>query len=132
MAMTDPISDLLTRIRNANLRGHEQVEFPFSRIKFEISKILRSEGYISDIKEIKQKNKKNLRLFLKYYDKKTPVIEGLKRISKPGRRVYSGYRDVPKVQGGMGIAIISTPKGLLTDKDCRALEVGGEILCHVW
>lgn len=132
MSMTDPISDMLTRIRNANRVKHESVEMPSSKMKIEIAKILKREGFIRDFRYYKFQNKFNLKIFLKYGERQLRVIEGLKRVSKPGRRVYSGAEKLPKVLGGLGIAILSTPKGIMTDKDARRAQVGGEILCEVW
>lgn len=132
MSMTDPISDMLTRIRNANHVKHESVEMPSSKMKIEIAKILKREGFIRDFRYYKFQNKFNLKIFLKYGERQTRVLDGIQRISKPGRRIYAGKNEIPKVLGGLGVAILSTPKGILTDKDCRKQGVGGEILCNVW
>jgi len=132
MNMTDPIADMLTRIRNANTVMHERVDIPFSKEKAAIAKILKEEGYILNFKEISEANHKKLRVYLKYAGGKERVIKGIKRISKPGRRVYTGVEEMPKVLGGLGIAIVSTPKGIITDKGARKENVGGEILCYVW
>lgn len=132
MFLTDPIADMLTRIRNANTAMHERVDIPFSKEKLAIAKILKEEGFVLNFKEVVDGNKKNLRVYLKYGDKRERVIKGLKRISKPGRRVYIGVADMPRVLGGLGIAIVSTPKGVITDKGARKENVGGEILCYVW
>lgn len=132
MHLTDPIADMLTRIRNANMAKHSSVVIPFSKIKESIANILKNEGYITDF-EIKEEenNKKNILVSLKYFEGDA-VIKGLRRISKPGRRVYSSLENLPKVLGGLGIAIVSTPKGVLTDKECRKHSVGGEVICYVW
>lgn len=131
MFLTDPIADMLTRIRNANSVKHEKVDVPFSKEKEAISNILKEEGYILNYKIIQDGNKKNIRVYLKY-DEGSQVIKGIKRISKPGRRVYSGASEMPRVLSGLGIAIVSTPKGIVTDKFCRMNKVGGEVLCYVW
>ncbi|WP_066899158.1 30S ribosomal protein S8 [Streptobacillus notomytis] len=131
MYLTDPIADMLTRIRNANIAKHNKVAIPFSKIKESIANILRNEGYISEY-EIKEEGSiKDIVITLKTVDGEQ-VIKGLKRISKPGRRVYSSVENLPKVLGGLGIAIVTTPKGVLTDKECRKQSVGGEVLCYIW
>ncbi|ACZ01724.1 MULTISPECIES: 30S ribosomal protein S8 [Streptobacillus] len=131
MHLTDPIADMLTRIRNANIAKHDKVAIPFSKIKESIANILRNEGYISEY-EIKEEGSiKDIVVTLKTVDGEQ-VIKGLKRISKPGRRVYSSVESLPKVLGGLGIAIVTTPKGVLTDKECRKQSVGGEVLCYIW
>ena len=131
MNLTDPIVDMLTRIRNANAAKHATVAVPFSRIKESIANILKNEGYIVDY-EIKEEGAiKDIVVTLKFVDGEE-VVKGLRRISKPGRRVYSSVENLPKVLGGLGIAIVSTPKGVLTDKECRKHSVGGEILCYIW
>ena len=131
MNLTDPIADMLTRIRNANAAKHASVSIPFSRIKESIANILKNEGYIVDY-EIKEEGAiKDIVVTLKFVDGEE-VVKGLRRISKPGRRVYSSVENLPKVLGGLGIAIVSTPKGVLTDKECRKHSVGGEVLCYVW
>ena len=131
MNLTDPIADMLTRIRNANAAKHATVAVPFSRIKESIANILKNEGYIVDY-EIKEEGaNKDIVVTLKFVDGEE-VVKGLRRISKPGRRVYSSVENLPKVLGGLGIAIVSTPKGVLTDKECRKHSVGGEILCYIW
>lgn len=132
MSMTDPVGDMLTRIRNANMVKHESVEMPSSKMKIEIAKILKREGFIRDFRYYKFQNKFNLKVFLKYGEKETRTIMGIKRVSKPGRRMYSGKSEIPKVLGGLGVAILSTSKGIMTDKDARTQGVGGEIICHVW
>jgi small subunit ribosomal protein S8 len=130
--MTDPIADMLTRIRNSVLIKAEKVDIPASRLKVEIAKIMKEEGFIKSYKIIKDKKQGILRVTLKYTQDNRPIVEGLKRISKPGRRVYVGKDEVPSVVGGMGIAVMTTPKGILTDKTCRREGVGGEVLCYIW
>lgn len=131
MNLTDPIADMLTRIRNANAAKHATVAVPFSRIKESIANILKNEGYIVDYEIKEEGTKKDILVTLKFVDGEE-VVKGLRRISKPGRRVYSSVDNLPKVLGGLGIAIVSTPKGVLTDKECRKHSVGGEVLCYVW
>lgn len=132
MVMTDPIADMLTRIRNANLVGHEKVEVPGSNIKRAIADILKREGFIRDAEFIADEKQGMIRLFLKYGKNQERVITGLKRISKPGLRVYAGHENLPRVLGGLGIAILSTSQGVMTDKDARKANVGGEVVCYVW
>ncbi len=129
--LTDPVADMLTRIRNATMIRAEKVDIPASRMKLEIAKILKEEGFIRAYKIIKDKRQGILRISLKYVDGES-IITGLKRVSKPGRRVYIGYRDVPVVMGGVGLAILSTPKGIKSDKTCKGDKLGGELLCYVW
>ena len=131
MNLTDPIADMLTRIRIANSAKHVSVKIPFSKMKEGIANILKNEGYIKDFEIKEDGSKKDVVVSLKYVDGEN-VIKGLKRISKPGRRVYSGVEELPKVLGGLGIAIVSTPRGVITDKECRKHSVGGEVLCYVW
>jgi len=129
----DPISDMLTRIRNAMHAKQKQVEIPYSKLKYEIAKVLMLEGYISNFQEaVNEGSKKKIIIQLKYTENDKPVIYGLKRISKPSRRIYVKYDEIPKVIGGLGIAILSTPKGILTDREARNEQVGGEVLCQVW
>lgn len=130
MSMSDPIADMLTRIRNANQMRNATVSMPSSKVKVEIAKILKSEGYIVDY-SVTGETKKELSITLKYVDNQR-VITGLKRISKPGLRVYVPADEMPKVLNGLGIAIVSTPKGMLTDKAARANKVGGEVIAYVW
>jgi small subunit ribosomal protein S8 len=132
MSHTDPIADMLCRIKNAIMVEKREVSMPFSNIKYEIAKVLKDEGYISNYKEDKNKFPKQIVVELKYKNKKDTVIEDVKRISKPGRRVYAGVDDIPKVLGGLGIAVLSTSKGVLTGKDCENNHIGGEVLLHVW
>lgn len=135
MSVSDPIADMLTRIRNATLVGHSSVALPSSRIKVAIATILKDEGYIQDFEVTQDKVRSALRMWLKYGGerrKRVPAINGLQRVSKPGCRVYSSKDDIPWVRSGMGIAILSTPKGVLTGQQARRLRVGGEVLCYVW
>ncbi|MFS8651368.1 MAG: 30S ribosomal protein S8 [Caldibacillus sp.] len=132
MVMTDPIADLLTRIRNANMVYHESLEVPSSKLKKEIVEILKREGFIRDYEYIEDNKQGILRIYLKYGPNKERVITGLKRISKPGLRIYVKADEVPKVLNGLGIAILSTSKGVLTDKEARAQHVGGEVIAYVW
>lgn len=133
MTMSDPIADMLTRIRNANTAKHDTVDVPASKMKIAIADILLNEGYISKYDIVEDGEFKTIRVTLKYgSDKNEKIITGLKRISKPGLRVYAGKDELPKVLGGLGIAIISTNKGIVTDKEARKLEVGGEVLAFVW
>ena len=133
MNTTDPIADMLTRIRNANSARHTSVDVPASNMKLGIAEILFKEGYIKSFEEIKEENNQGIiRITLKYDEKGKRVIDGLRRISKPGLRVYASKEDLPKVLNGLGIAIISTSKGLKTDKEARELGVGGEVLAYVW
>lgn len=132
MVMTDPIADMLTRIRNANMVRHEKLELPASKMKTEIADILKREGYVRDYEVIEDNKQGILRIFLKYGPNNERVITGLKRISKPGLRVYAKADEVPRVLNGLGTAIVSTSKGVLTDKEARAQAVGGEIIAYIW
>ena len=133
MTMSDPIADMLTRIRNANTAKHDTVDVPSSKMKLAIAQILLEEGYIKKYDIVEEGNFKTIRITLKYNaDKTERIISGIKRISKPGLRVYAGKEDLPKVLGGLGIAIISTDQGVVTDKKARELQVGGEVLAFVW
>lgn len=129
--LTDPIADMLTRIRNAVTIRAEKVDIPASKMKLEIAKILKEEGFIKAYKVIKDRKQGLLRINLKYTDD-VSVITGLQKISKPGRRVYVGWDEIPRVLGGVGIAILTTPSGVLSDKTCRRDKVGGELLCNIW
>ena len=129
--MTDPIADMLTRIRNAQAVSHEAVEIPFSKLREEIAKILEEQKIIKKLEVSKKKNNKILKLFLNY-DNKLGIINGLKRISKPGQRIYSNLKDLGKIKRKSGILIISSSKGLITDKQARAKKLGGEVLCEIW
>lgn len=132
MVMSDPIADMLTRIRNANLVRHESVELPASTVKKQIAEILKREGFIRDAEYVEDTKQGMIRIFLKYGPNNERVITGLKRISKPGLRVYTKSSEVPRVLGGLGIAIISTSKGIVTDKEARQGKAGGEVLCYIW
>jgi len=132
MTMTDPVADMLTRIRNANTAGHKTVEIPASKMKKSIASILKEEGYIEDFEIIDDERQGIIKIFMKYAPGKTRVISELRRISKPGLKVYVKAEDVPRVLGGLGIAIISTSKGIISDKDARRIGVGGEVICYVW
>ena len=132
MQITDPIADMLTRIRNANASKHESVSVPTSKIKVEIARILLDEGYISGYEVIEDNKQGMINITLKYGANKQKVITGLKRVSKPGLRIYAGKEDLPRVLKGLGIAIISTSQGLMTDKEARKLNIGGEVLAFVW
>lgn len=129
---TDPIADMLTRIRNANIAGHSSVEIPHSKYKEELASVLKTEGYISSYKVKEVGNFKILIVELKYGTDRKPVITNLRRISKPGLRVYSKYKTLPRVLGGLGVAIVSTSQGLKTDRKARKEKLGGEVLCYVW
>ena len=132
MVVNDPIADMLTRIRNAQIAKHDSVTMPASNMKKSIAKLLQEEGYIKSYEFIDDGLQGSIKLNLKYLDKKQPVIVGLKRISKPGLRVYASCEELPKVLGGLGIAIISTSKGVMTDRTARKENLGGEVLCYVW
>ena len=133
MAMTDPIADMLTRIRNAQVARHDSVTVPASNMKKALAKILLQEGYVKNVEQIDDGLQGEIKITLKYLDgRQTPVIAGLKRISKPGLRVYAHSQNMPKVLGGLGIAIVSTSKGLMTDRESRRQNLGGEVLCYIW
>jgi small subunit ribosomal protein S8 len=132
MTMTDPIADMLTRIRNANMVKHEKLELPSSKMKVEIADILKREGFVKDYEVIEDNKQGVLRIFLKYGQNEEKVITGIKRISKPGLRVYAKANEVPRVLNGLGIAVVSTSKGVLSDKEARSQAVGGEVLAYVW
>ncbi len=135
MSSSDPIADMLTRVRNAIMGGQQLVSMPSSKLKIEIAKILHSEGYIEEYEESEENDRKTLRMKLKYVGERRsrkPVITGLKRVSRPGRRAYVGKSQIPWVQSGMGVAILTTPKGVMTGTRAKQLGVGGELLCEVW
>ena len=132
MSMTDPIADMLTRIRNGITSWHDRVELPSSKLKVELAKILKSEGFISNYKVVEEGPQPTLRLYLKYSDDGEPVIHGIERISRPGRRVYRGKEEIPQVLGGLGLAIVSTSQGVLSGQEAARKGVGGEVLCQVW
>lgn len=132
MVMTDPIADMLTRIRNASSVRHDHVDIPASRLKKELARIFKEEGYIRDYKVLQGDKHPVIRVFLRYGAGKTRVITGIRRISKPGLRVYAGKDEIPKVLGGLGVAVLSTSKGVLSDRQARKEGVGGEVICYVW
>jgi small subunit ribosomal protein S8 len=132
MSISDPLADMLTRIRNARMVKFESLEMPYSKLRSGVAEILKKEGYISDYLVIKDNNQGVMKISLKYDQNRNPVISGLKRVSKPGCRVYVKSDDIPKVMSGLGIAIISTSSGILTDREARKNGVGGELLCTVW
>lgn len=134
MAMTDPIADMLTRIRNANIAMHDEVSMPSSKLKEALAKVLFSEGYIGEYQTLDNDSGvgRTLTINMKYSPERERVISGLKRVSKPGLRVYSKTTDIPRVLGGLGVAVLSTSSGLITDREARKAKVGGEILCYVW
>ena len=131
MSLSDPIGDMIARIKNAQLRNHKKVQLPSSKFKIKIAEVLKSEGYIIDYKVSQETNKPYLEISLKYHSG-NPVISSIQRVSKPGRRVFSRAESLPKINNGLGIAIISTPKGVMTDIDARKQKVGGEIICKVF
>ncbi len=132
MSVTDPIADMLTCIRNACRAKHARVDMPYSTIKGEVAKVLLREKYVLNFKVIGEAPKQVIRVYLKYDERELPVISGIKRVSTPGRRVYVGKDKLPRVVGGLGTAVLSTSRGVLTDKESRTLGVGGEVLCYVW
>ncbi len=130
--MTDPIADLLTRIRNGALARHDRVELPHSNLKERVARVLKDEGYVDDVRVSEGEGRRVLTLVLRYSQDRQSVIDGLRRISKPGRRVYVPHDSIPRVRSGLGISILSTSRGVLTDRDARQKRVGGELLCEVW
>ncbi len=132
MSMTDPIADMLTRVRNASTAYHDEVEIPASKIKESIARILAEEGYVSGVERVNGEGHPTIKIRLRYTEDRERVISGIRRISKPGRRVYRSASDLPRVLGGLGVAIISTSQGVMTDKQARRQKVGGEVLAYVW
>jgi small subunit ribosomal protein S8 len=132
MSVSDPVADMLTKIRNAGTARHEKVDIPTSKLKLEIVKILKTEGYIKNFKKVNQEGKNFIRIFLKYDDVNDPVIHGLIRVSKPGRRIYSGYEEMPRIYNGFGTIIVSTSTGVTTGRKAVEKKVGGELLCTIW
>jgi len=132
MVMTDPIADFLTRVRNANNARHTKVEIPASNLKTNIAEILKNEGFVKDVEVVEDDKQGIVRIFLKYGQDKERVISGIKRISKPGLRVYANSEEMPKVLNGLGIAIVSTSDGIVTDREARSKNIGGEVLAYVW
>ena len=130
--MTDPIADMLTRIRNANTAYHEQVDVPFSKIKEQIARVLKREGFVKDFQVINTGVQGVIRLFLRYGPNRERVISGIKRISTPGLRVYVGKNEIPRIFGGLGVVILSTPRGVVTGKQAKKMDVGGEVIAYVW
>ena len=130
--MTDPIADMLTRIRNANMAKLEKVDVPASKLKIELTKILKEKGFIKSFKVVRDRKQGIIRISLKYFEGQEKVITGMKRISKPGRRIYVDKTEIPRVMGGYGIAILTTSKGIKTDDICRREGIGGEVLCSIW
>jgi small subunit ribosomal protein S8 len=132
MSVSDPVADMLTKIRNAVLAKFEKVDIPTSKLKLEIVKILKNEGYIKNFKKVTQESTTAIRIFLKYDDRENPIIRGLEKISTPGRRVYSGYKKIPRVLNGYGTIIVSTSEGVTTGRKALEKKVGGELICSVW
>jgi len=132
MSVSDPVADMLTKIRNAGMAKHEKVDIPTSRLKLEIVKILKTEGYIKNFKKANQDGVNVIRVFLKYDDATAPIIHGIEKVSKPGRRVYMGYKNMPRVFNGYGTLIVSTSQGVTTGRKAAEKKVGGEIICTVW
>src|SRR5512135_2376674 len=132
MGMTDPVSDMLTRIRNANMAKLEKVDIPSSNLKLEIARVLKDEGYIKNFKLLKDRKQGIVRVYMKYSPDELRVINGLKRVSSPGNRVYVGADEIPRVMGGLGVAILSTSKGVMADRESRTKNIGGEVLCYIW
>lgn len=132
MAMTDPIADMLTRIRNASAANHPSVDIPGSKMKIELARIFKEEGYIREYEFVNDTKQGIIRAYLRYGPRKEKVITGIRRISKPGRRIYARKDQVPKVLGGLGVAVISTSQGVISDKEARKRGVGGEVLCYIW
>lgn len=132
MSVSDPIADMLTKIRNASLAKFEKVDIPTSKLKLEVVKILKNEGYVKNFKKVTQDNLTLIRIFLKYGDDAAPIIKGLQKISTPGRRVYSGYKRMPRIYNGYGTLIVSTSEGVTTGRKALERKVGGELICSVW
>jgi small subunit ribosomal protein S8 len=132
MSISDPVADMLTKIRNAGMAKHEKVDIPTSKLKLEIVKILKTEGYIKNFKKVNQDGANTIRVFLKYDEEAGPIIHGIEKVSKPGRRVYTGYKNMPRVYNGYGTLIVSTSMGVTTGKKAAEKKVGGEIICTVW
>jgi small subunit ribosomal protein S8 len=130
--MTDPIADMLTRVRNAAQARHATVEIPFSKVKLAIAKIMEQEGYISAFEVLEQGNRKTLKLRLKYDAEKRPVLSGLRRVSRPGLRVYAGMHDIPRILGGLGTVVVSTNRGIMTGREARRRHLGGELIAEIW
>lgn len=132
MAISDPVADMLTKIRNASLAKHEKVDVTTSNLKLQIVKILKNEGYIKNFKKVTKDNVNFIRIFLKYDEKQSPILHGIERISTPGRRVYTGYKQMPRIYNGHGVVIVSTSSGVISGKKATEKMVGGELICSVW
>lgn len=132
MAVSDPVADMLTKIRNGSLARHEKVDITSSKLKLQIVKILKNEGFIKNFKKVSKDGISCLRVYLKYDDKQAPVIHGIDRVSTPSRRVYSGYKEMPRIYNGLGIVVVSTSSGVLTGRKAAEKQVGGELICKVW
>ena len=132
MGMTDPIADMLTRIRNANMAKLEKLDIPSSNLKLELARVLKEEGYIKNFKLLKDRKQGIVRVYMKYSPDELRVINGLKRVSSSGNRVYVGADEIPRVMGGLGVAILSTSKGVMADRESRTKNIGGEVLCYIW
>jgi small subunit ribosomal protein S8 len=132
MGMTDPIADMLTRIRNANMAKLEKLDIPSSNLKLELARVLKEEGYIKNFKLLKDRKQGIVRVYMKYSPDELRVINGLKRVSSPGNRVYVGADEIPRVMGGLGVAILSTSRGVMADRESRTKNIGGEVLCYIW
>ncbi|MDD2231825.1 MAG: 30S ribosomal protein S8 [Sphaerochaetaceae bacterium] len=132
MAVSDPVADMLTKIRNGSLAKHEKVDITSSKLKLQIVKILKNEGFVKNFKKVSKDGISCLRVYLKYDEKQAPVIHGIDRVSTPGRRVYSGYKDMPRIYNGLGIVVVSTSSGVLTGRKAAEKQVGGELICKVW
>jgi small subunit ribosomal protein S8 len=132
MSMTDPLADMLTRIRNAGHAGNDKVDIPASRMKIALARIFKEEGFIKNYKVIRDNRQGILRVYLRYDETQKPMIQRVERVSRPGRRVYVAHEDLPRVQGGLGVAVISTSKGVVSDRQARKLRMGGEVLCQIW
>ncbi len=130
--ITDPIADMLTRVRNANIAKHDHVDVPASRLKLEIAKILKDEGFIAEFHRIEKGPQGVLRITLRYGPRKEQVLSGLRRVSRPGLRMYAQREEIPRVRGGLGVAILTTSRGVMTDRQARKMRVGGEVICYVW
>ena len=132
MVVTDPIADMLTRIRNAIMARHDSVPVPVSRMKLSVARILKEEGFIKDYEVLRGKPERTIKIYLRYYDDNQSVISGLKRVSRPGLRAYVQRKEIPRIYGGMGVAIVSTSRGVRTGQQARRMGIGGELLCYIW
>ncbi len=132
MAVSDPVADMLTKIRNASRAGFDRVDITPSKLKLEIVKVMKNEGYIKNFKKIQQDGKNYIRLFLKYDDAEKPIIHGIEKISTPGRRIYSGYKEMPRIRNGYGTIVVSTSSGVTTGKKATEKKIGGELICSIW